>query len=336
MRFRVTQGRSITGTSQNPILSVVIPVYFNEGSLEQTATAVRDVLEPLVGSDGWELIFVDDGSEDGSLDELRRIQRSDPRHCTIVKLTRNFGQVAAILAGFHRARGECCVVMSADLQDPPELIGEMFQRWRTKRSKIVLCTRIEREDSWSVRLTSRWFYRLMGRYAIKNMPEGGFDFFLLDRVVINHVNRIDEKNTFLQGQILWLGYRPEVIPYKRQRRLVGRSRWSLGKKLKYFVDGFVTYTVAPIRLITVAGFAVSILSFSYAGVIVVAKLVWNTPAVGWAPIMVSILMLSGVQLTTLGILGEYLWRDYYETRRLPTFVVEETSPCEGAVSTDGA
>jgi dolichol-phosphate mannosyltransferase len=162
----------------------------------------------------------------------------------------------------------------------------------------------------------------MRRFAIPNMPEGGFDFFVVDRRVVDIMNTLDEKNTFLQGQILWTGFVPEVIPYERRRRELGRSRWTPSKRIKYFVDGFVTYTVAPVRLITVAGLIVSLLSFAYATLIVLLKLFWSIPTEGWAPIMVSILGLAGVQLVMLGIIGEYLWRNYYETRRLPNFVVE--------------
>jgi dolichol-phosphate mannosyltransferase len=162
----------------------------------------------------------------------------------------------------------------------------------------------------------------MRRYAIPHMPEGGFDFFLLDRQVIDVMNRIEEKNTFLQGQILWTGFVPDVIGYQRRRREIGRSRWTLSRKLKYFVDGFVTYTVAPIRLITAAGLVISLMSFAYASLIFILKIAWGIPLVGWAPIMISILALAGVQMVMLGIIGEYLWRNYYETRKLPNFVVE--------------
>jgi dolichol-phosphate mannosyltransferase len=198
----------------------------------------------------------------------------------------------------------------------------MVQRWLETGSKIVLATRRGREDSALARFASRVFYRLMRRFAAPNMPEDGFDFFLIDRHVVDLMNRIEEKNTFLQGQILWTGFKPEVIPYDRRRREIGHSQWTTSRKIKYFIDGFVTYSVMPIRTITVVGLFVSFMSFAYAAVIVVAKLFWNLPVQGWAPIMVSILGLSGLQLVMLGIIGEYLWRNYYETRRLPSFVVE--------------
>src|SRR5262249_50874687 len=151
---------------------------------------------------------------------------------------------------------------------------------------------------------------------------GGFDYFLVDRCVVDLINRVEEKNTFLQGHILWTGFAPDLLPYTRRRRQLGRSRWTLSRKIKYFVDGFGTYTVAPIRLITGVGLIVSLMSFAYATLIFFLRLFWGIPLQGWAPTMISILMLAGVQLVMLGIIGEYLWRSYYETRKLPNYVVE--------------
>ena len=306
------------------LVSVVIPVYYNEGNIPVTWPALRSTLAQLPDGFDWEVVFVDDGSGDRSYERLVEVHAAEPDRVQVIKLTRNFGQVAAVLAGLRHARGDCCVSMSADLQDPPELILEMVHRWNRGERKVVLATRSQRDDGLFARWTSRAFYQLMQRFALPTMPLGGFDFFLLDRRAVDLVNRIEEKNTFLQGQILWLGFPPQVIPYVRRKREIGRSRWTLSKKLKYFVDGFVTYTVAPIRFISLVGLVVSLLSFAYASVIFVGKLGWGIPIQGWAPIMISILMLSGVQLVMLGVIGEYLWRSYYETRRLPNYVVETT------------
>jgi len=305
------------------LLSVVIPVYFNAESLAPLWQALEASLATLPGDLDWEVVFVDDGSGDDSYAELERLHHAAPTRVRVARLTRNFGQVAAILAGLHLARGDACVVLSADLQDPPELIPELARRWDGGARRIVLATRAAREDGAFARWASRVFYRLMRRYAVPNMPEGGFDFFLVDRRVVDIINRLDEKNTFLQGMILWTGYRPDVIPYTRRRRPHGRSRWSLSRKVKYFVDGFVTYTVAPIRLITLVGLGVSLLSFGYAALILLLRLLWGLPVEGWAPTMISILGLSGVQLVMLGIIGEYLWRNYYETRKLPSYVIDD-------------
>lgn len=313
-----TSGRPGDGPT---LLSVVIPVYFNADNIPATWAALRDALSALPPDLDWEVVFVDDGSGDRSYEALLAVHAAAPERVRIVKLTRNFGQVPAILAGFHAAQGDACAVMSADLQDPPELIAEMVRHWRAG-SKIVLATRSARQDGAFAAWASRVFYRLMRRFAVPNMPEGGFDFFLLDRQVVDLMNQIEERNTFLQGQILWTGFVPAVLPYQRRRRDIGRSRWTLSKKMKYFADGFVTYTVAPIRLITALGLSVSGLSFAYALLIFVLKLLWAIPIEGWAPLMICILGLSGVQLVMLGIIGEYLWRNYHETRRLPNFVVE--------------
>lgn len=315
----------MSATSQEPgkpLVSIVIPVYYNEENIPVTWEALSTTLEDIEQQYRCEVVFVDDGSGDRSYEVLRELHEAEPDRVRVVRLSRNFGQPAAILAGLSACRGECCVVMSADLQDPPELIPQMIARWKEGDRKIVLAIRTQREDGFIARVTSRAFYRLMRRYAVPNMPEGGFDFFLIDRRVIDLVNAVEEKNTFLQGQILWTGFQPDLIPYVRRRREIGRSRWTFSMKLKYFVDGFATYTVVPIRLITLVGLAVSLLSFAYAALIFVLKLFWSIPIEGWAPLMIVILTLSGLNLLVLGVIGEYLWRNYHETRRLPSFVVD--------------
>src|SRR5262249_14520157 len=202
---------------RSPVLvSVIIPVYFNEENIPVTWAALESTLRRLPPDHGWEVLFVDDGSGDRSYERLLEVLRAAPDRVSVVKLTRNFGQVAAILAGLRQGRGDCCVVMSADLQDPPELILQVVERWDAGPRKIVLATRTAREDGLLARWASRTFYRSMRRFAIPNMPEGGFDFFLVDRRVVDLVNATEERNTFLQGQILWTGFVPEVIPYTRR------------------------------------------------------------------------------------------------------------------------
>lgn len=308
------------------LLSIVIPVYFNEGNIPVTWRALSDAMDGIAPEMKWEVVFVDDGSRDASYERLLDVQREAPETVNVIKLTRNFGQVAAILAGMHHCKGDCCVVMSADLQDPVELILTMVARWEGGRRKIVLGTRESREDGLLARATSRIFYRLMRRFAIPNMPIGGFDFFLIDRHVIDIIKSSEEHNSFLQGQVLWTGFEPDILHYSRKKREIGRSRWTLAKKLKYFIDGFVSYSEAPIRFITILGLVVSILSFAYASLIVLLKLFWEIPIEGWAPIMVTILGLGGIQMIMLGVIGEYLWRNNHETRRRPMFITETALP----------
>ena len=314
---------AVAASPGTALLSVVIPIYFNEDNIPVTWQALDRTLADLPPDVDWEVVFVDDGSGDGSYARLLELQAAAPDRVRVVKLTRNFGQVAAILAGFAHAAGDCCVVMSADLQDPPELILEMVETWRHGERRIVIATREHREDSAIARVTSRFFYRLMRRYAIPNMPSRGFDFFLVDRVVLDIINEMDERNPFLQGLVLWTGFEPAIIPYTRRRREIGRSRWTTARKIRYFIDGFVSYTHMPIRLITTIGLVVSGLSFAYALLIVVLRLVWGLPVEGFAPIMVTILGLGGVQLVMLGVIGEYLLRNSDDSRGRPSFVVEK-------------
>jgi dolichol-phosphate mannosyltransferase len=304
------------------LVSLVIPVYYNEGNIPVTWPALMHTLAGLPEGVEWEVVFVDDGSGDDSYARLVEVQAACPERVRVIKLTRNFGQVAAILAGLRAAEGDACVIMSADLQDPPELILQMVERWGGGEKKIVLANRESREDGVFARWTSRTFYRMMRRFAIPNMPDGGFDFFLIDRAVVDIINETDEKNSFLQGQVLWTGYEPVLIPYTRRKREIGRSRWTFSKKIKYFADGFVSYTEVPIRMITVVGLIVSALSFAYASLIFVLRLLWRIPVEGWAPIMITLLMLGGIQLVMLGVIGEYIWRNSHESRRRPSSVID--------------
>jgi dolichol-phosphate mannosyltransferase len=162
----------------------------------------------------------------------------------------------------------------------------------------------------------------MRRFAVRGIPPGGFDYFLISRKVLDIMVRMREKNTFIKVQVLWTGFEPKVIPYARRRRQVGRSRWTAGKKIKYFIDGFITYSYFPIRFISVTGIATALLGFLYAAAIFADKLLFNNPIKGWAPLMIVILVLSGLQMIMLGIIGEYLWRNYDEARRRPPFIID--------------
>jgi polyisoprenyl-phosphate glycosyltransferase len=204
--------------------SIVIPVYFNEGLLAKTFSRVREELVQGQLVSSFEIVFVDDGSQDGSFAELMEIKRQSDIPVRIVKLTRNFGQVAAINAGYHFARGECIVSMSADLQDPPNLISAMLRSHLEEGYEVVICARVGREESWYRRITSKLFYLAMKRLSFPTMPEGGFDFVLISKKVKTTLMSAHETNPFWQGQILWTGYKPKIIPYTRLNRELGQSR----------------------------------------------------------------------------------------------------------------
>lgn len=303
-------------------VSVVVPVYQNAGSLADLLARLGAVAAALPG-ERFEFVFVDDGSKDDSYAVLRRLAEEDAR-VRLVKLSRNFGSGAAILAGLTEARGECMVALAADLQDPPELIPQLLDMWRQGR-KVVLAARRSRADPLATRLLADLFYRLFRRFALPNMPRHGFDFFLLDRTVRDLIAGIQENNSYLMGLILWMGFDPGVIHYDREARPAryGPSMWGLGRRVKHFIDSFTAFSYFPLRAASVLGVVVAVLGVLYAALVVVLRVVHGFPVEGWASIMVAVLLLSGVQMLMIGVLGEYLWRNLEETRRRPRFIVEQ-------------
>jgi len=303
------------------LLSIVVPVYFNGMNLPDTIPQLL-ALEPRADALSLELVFVDDGSGDDSLEVLRRFQAQHPDRIRIVKLTRNFGSMAAILAGLTVARGDCVGMIAADLQDPPELLLDMVAHWRAG-SKAVFAVRADREESASQRLFARAYYSLIRRFALADYPPGGFDFFLVDRQVVKDMIRISEKNTNLMSLIFWLGYRPVMLPYVRRARDKGESRWTFSKKIKLFIDSFVAFSYVPIRFLSATGLVVATTAFAYGAYVFYAWLVNDIPVRGFAPVILVLAFTAGIQMTMLGVLGEYLWRTLDETRRRPSFVIDE-------------
>jgi dolichol-phosphate mannosyltransferase len=302
------------------ILSIVIPVYYNELNLPDTVPQLLALENELHGYK-LELVFVDDDSKDRSLAILLEYQQRFPEQVKVVKLTRNFGTMAALQAGLTVASGDCVGVIAADLQDPPELFLEMIRHWE-QGVKAVFATRSDREESFLQKSFSNLYYALINRFAVPGYPPGGFDFFLVDRQVIEEVNKINEKNTNLMTLIFWLGYHAVFIPYVRRKRVKGKSRWTFGKKVKLFVDTFVSFSYFPIRLFSFLGILYAALSFSYGAFIFVAWLTFGIPVQGWVPMMLVLTFTAGLQMTLLGILGEYLWRTLDASRGRPMYVID--------------
>lgn len=303
------------------VFSIVVPIYFNEPNIPDTIPRLL-ALEEQLGGSALELVFVDDGSKDGSLAALRAYQAKDPSRIKVVKLTRNFGSMAAIQAGLTVATGDCVGMIAADLQDPPEIFLEMLAHWE-RGTKAVFAVRADREESLGQKFFSNTYYALMRRFAVPGYPEGGFDFFLIDRQVVDEVNRIREKNTNLMTLIFWLGFQPIAIPYVRRARQKGVSRWTLEKKVKLFIDSFVAFSYAPIRVLSGVGFFVALSAFIYAGWVLYSWAFHHIPVKGYAPIVILLSFTGGIQMIMLGVLGEYLWRTLDESRRRPAFVIDE-------------
>lgn len=299
-------------------LSFVIPVFRNEGSIFPTYEKLTELLKKL--SINYEFIFVNDGSDDNSIIELVALHHQD-NNVKVISFSRNFGQVPAIIAGMKEVTGDAAVSMSADLQEPVELVESMISKWRNG-NEIVICHRIDREDSFIANKASAVFYSLM-KYVNAKMPKGGFDFLLIDKKAIEIFNQIDERNRFFQGDILWLGFNVAFIPYNRLKRPIGKSQWTLAKKLKYFIDGLINTSYVPIRLMSLLGIGFSLFGFIYAIIIAYNRFMHNTPFNGWAPIMILLLIIGGLLMLMLGIIGEYVWRTYDETRKRPVYIIKD-------------
>jgi len=302
------------------VLSIVIPVYFNEPNLPDSIPQLLALADKLTDYE-LELVFVDDGSKDRSLDILVDYQKRYPRQIKVVKLTRNFGAMAAVQAGLTVATGGCVGVIAADLQDPPELFLEMAHHW-DQGVKAVFAVRSNREESFLQKTFSNLYYAMIRRFAVPGYPSGGFDFFLVDRQVVDEVLKIKEKNTNLMTLVFWLGYQAVLIPYVRRKRTKGKSRWTLGKKVKLFVDTFASFSYFPIRLFSFLGLIYAVISFSYGAFIFFSWLTFGIEVQGWVPMMLILTFTAGLQMTLLGILGEYLWRTLDESRGRPSFVID--------------
>lgn len=302
--------------------SVVIPVYYNAGSLYPTYRKVQAVLEQYPSIKQYEVVFIDDGSGDDSYKELLALKADHPDTVKLIKFTRNFGQLAAIKAGYRFAKGSCIINISADLQDPPELITRMLDEHFCQQYEIVICTREDREEGWFRKRTSQLFYTAIRKLSFKNMPAGGFDFTLVSKKAADAFSNQYEANNFWQGQILWTGYPVKFIPYKRLERPMGESKWSFSKKIKYLIDGVMAYSYTPLRFMSILGIISFLVGILYALVIVLLYFLGDVPFKGWAPIMIIVLVLSGMQMLMLGIIGEYLWRTLDQVRKRPDFVIE--------------
>lgn len=309
-------------------ISVIVPVYYNEGSLKDTHASLTDILSKNSNKFDYEIIFVDDGSKDNSFSVMKEISASDQK-VRLVKLSKNHGSYVAILSGMSYATGNAIVFLAADLQDPPELIPQMYDEWvKGNKTDVVLCVRKSRSDPFFSRIFSHLFYKLFRIFVLPDYPGTGFDLFMINDKQKNILVDMDEKNSHLTVQIVWLGFNRRYISYHRQERKHGKSKWSFFKKLKLAFDTFFGFSGRPLRIASLLGMVVSIPGFLLALFIIIRKIFTNAPVFGIPSIMVAILITGGFILLSIGIVGEYLWRNFDATRKRPTFIVEETINCK--------
>jgi glycosyltransferase involved in cell wall biosynthesis len=300
--------------------SVVVPTYNEELNVEAFYERTFAVLDEAFAS--WEIVFVDDGSRDRTPSLLWKLNSADPR-VKVVRLTRNFGSHVAITAGLDHARGDVVVVMACDLQDPPELIPKLLSQWE-EGHEIVWATRAEREDSLIRRGMAKVFYRLVRRFAIPDYPSTGTgSFCLLDASVVEAVRRFPERNRMTFGLVSWTGFSQAEISYKRGARHAGVSKWKRRQLVKAAIDTFISFSFTPIRFISYCGIFFSIGGFLLALWVVIQRILFGTQLRGWASLMTAILIIGGLQLLTMGILGEYLARIGEDSRQRPLYIVRE-------------
>ncbi len=302
------------------LVSIVTPAFNEARNLRALYERLRVTLRGMDAD--WEWLIVDDHSRDGTFDLVRELAQQD-RRVKGVRLARNSGAHMALLCGLHRAAGDCAVVLAADLQDPPEVVPRLVTEWE-QGAQVVWAGRETREGEGAGTLgAALLYYWIMRRLVgMETMPERGADFFLVDRRVLDALKLFRETNVSVPALITWMGFRQREIGYTKQSRQHGASGWSLRKKLKLLVDSITSFTYLPIRLMSYLGCAVSAAGFIYAG-IVFLNFIFSESVQGWSSLMVVLLVLNGIQMTMLGVLGEYLWRALDESRQRPRFLVED-------------
>ncbi|MCP5196809.1 MAG: glycosyltransferase family 2 protein [Gammaproteobacteria bacterium] len=301
-------------------ISFIIPVFRNEGTVALTYQKISVLFNESLASYDYEIIFIDDGSDDGSYNEILKLKYHDS-HVVAIKLTRNFGQLSAILAGYNEAKGDAVINISADLQDPIDLVIEMIKRWEAD-SEVVVGYRSDREDSFSASFFSKLAYGII-RLSNPKVPEGGFDFVLIGRRALSLFLSIEGRHRFFQGDILWGGFATSFIPYVRKKRQVGKSGYNFWKRLKILIDWILDSSYLPIRFMSFLGVTIAFFGCVYAVTIIVSWFFGGTPFSGWAPLMIAVLLIGGLLMLMLGVIGEYVWRIYDEIRKKPNYVIDE-------------
>ncbi len=300
-------------------LSIVIPVYYNSDTLEALYDDLNEKVLPKL--EDYEIVCVDDGSGDNSWEVMNRLREKDPK-VRCVRLSRNFGEHSAILAGLSVCTGDCAVTKQADLQEDSTLILEMLESWK-KGNKVVLAARKERKENPIKVFFANRYYALVRKMVNKNMPSGGCDCYLVDRKAIEVLKLMDEKNSSLTLQVMWIGFQTDVIYFVRQDREVGKGRWTLSKKIKLVMDSILSFSYQPLRLMMGLGFVFNLFALVLLISVLVEKFTVGTPVDGWASLMCVVLLGFGVLMIMLGCIGEYVWRALDASRKRPPFIIDE-------------
>ena len=299
-------------------ISIIIPVYYNADTL---MLLYEDMKEKILSELGdYEIVMVDDGSGDDSWKVMKEIRDLDD-NVKLVKLSLNVGEHAALLAGLANCSGDCAVTKQADLQEDSELILRLYDKWK-EGNKVVLAVREERDEPAIKKFFANMYYALVRKTIDSKMPKGGFDCYLLDRQAIEVLLRLDEKNSSLSLQVLWIGFKSDNVYFHRKDREVGKSRWTLSKKIKLVVDSMMSFSYFPIKFMSGLGVVMAVLAFIWILEVIGEYIFLKTPVQGWSTLMCLVLFSSGMILLMLGVLGEYLWRTLDATRNRPVYIID--------------
>ncbi len=304
-----------------PVFSIIAPVYNEIGNLDHLYLRITEVMDTT--NEPWELVLVDDGSTDGSTEGIRELAKKDDRIRPVI-FARNFGHQIAVTAGLDFSRGDAVVIIDADLQDPPEVILELIQKWR-EGYEVVYAQRTEREgESWFKLLTASLFYRTIYRITDVKIPLDTGDFRLLDRKVVNVMNSMRERHRFLRGMSAWVGFRSIGVPYKRAARFSGTTKYPFKKMVKLALTAVTSFSYMPLQIAMWVGFIAAGISIIAIPVVIVLRSIGSQFFYGQATTLIAVLFLGGVQLMSLGILGEYIGRVYDEVKGRPLYIISET------------
>ncbi|NDU92765.1 MAG: glycosyltransferase family 2 protein [Ferrovum sp.] len=303
-----------------PTLSLIVPMHNEAANISPFYERVRSVLDPL--GESWEMVCVNDGSQDATLPRLLTLHAQDPR-VVIIDLSRNFGKEAALTAGLDHVRGAAVIPMDADLQDPPELIPKLLARWR-EGFEVVLAIRSSRtSDSFIKRTTARLFYRFINRLSTVPIPSNAGDFRLMSREVVDAIKQLPERRRFMKGLFAWVGFKTAEVHYQRPPRHAGQTNFNYWRLWNFALEGITSFSHIPLKMSSYFGLLVSFFAFLYAIKIIIDTWVYGNPVKGYPSIMVAILFFSGVQLVAIGVIGEYLGRLYEESKQRPVYLVRK-------------
>jgi glycosyltransferase involved in cell wall biosynthesis len=316
-----------------PLVSVVVPAYNEEEVIPECHRRIADVL--CAEKCRYEILFVNDGSSDGTLEVLRRIKRADP-HVGIVNLSRNFGKEIALTAGIDRARGDAVITIDADLQDPPEYIAQMIKMWREDGYDVVSGQYASRPNETLLkRLTSKGFYRLLNFLAGHKFPLDAGDFRLLSRKAVDGLKQVQERHRFMKGLFTWIGYKQTTMPYRRNARFAGVTKYNYWKLWNFSIEGITSFSTTPLKTATYFGLVIAFLAAVYAIVMITKTMIYGNDVPGYPSLIVVVLFIGGVQLIFLGIIGEYLARIFDEVKQRPLYLLQDYEPSSAEASVAG-